>query len=338
MLSGSYWNHARLIELQIYNTVLDESVFYSTSIHDSSISHAELKDALWIQNAGEFLQTNCKITSTNRPIVGMAWDFLQRGTFSPYIDEALRDNGAIVLKIEMQPKTVDVLKLSEEMTRSLNTRIKSDSSTIAEKIFYETSKNPEVDRISVNARSLLDYCNALVLPGGEDIESELYTRGAEPAKQRDYRRSVTEISLLAHAHKQKIPVMGICRGSQMINVYFGGTLRQLPKDEKSWQDLTLSSSSKKGEIQQWIGGTTLSASSLEHPGPDQIGDSLEIIMEREGIPKLLMTHDSQFIGVQFHPEAYLIKDLIGGPPEAIHNKGIYQLFFSKILQHQMQNV
>jgi hypothetical protein len=46
-----------------------------------------------------------------------------------------------------------------------------------------------------------------------------------------------------------------------------------------------------------------------------------------------MSYDSQFIGIQFHPEAYLVAHLLDGPPEAIHNKSIYKFFFSKILQY-----
>ena len=77
---------------------------------------------------------------------------------------------------------------------------------------------------------------------------------------------------------------------------------------------------------------------MHHQASDKIGNNLEIIMKREDIPKLLISHDGQFIAVQFHPEIYILKNFIDASPEAIHNKGIYQLFFSKILQHQMQNV
>ncbi|HSX26277.1 MAG TPA: gamma-glutamyl-gamma-aminobutyrate hydrolase family protein [Chlamydiales bacterium] len=302
------------------------------------MSYADLQDVFWIQNAGEFLKTNCTILSTNRPVVGMAWDFLQRGTFSPLIDDALRDNGAIVLKIEMQSKSIDVPKLSEEVARCLSNHSESNLPIIAKKLFCETLQNPEVDKIEENAASLLDYCSALVLPGGKDIEPEFYTNGQAATAQWDYRRSIAELAFLTYAHKRKMPIMGICRGSQMINVYFGGTLRQLPKPEMEWQYLSLSNSSKKEELQQWIGGTNIWALSMHHQACDKIGNNLEIIIEHEGIPKLLMSHDNQFIGVQFHPETYIVEDFIKERPEAIHNKGIYRLFFSKILQHHMLGV
>jgi len=332
MLSGSYWSNVQLSQLYIHNSVLNESVFYSTSIHKSSMSCNDLKDVFWIQNAGEFLQTKCTIISTNRPVVGMVWDCLQRGTFSPYIDDALRDNGAIVLKIEMQSRSIDVSKLTKEVMQSLNDHSNPDASTISGKLFCDISQKPEIGKIEVNATSLFEYCDAVVLPGGNDIEPEFYTDRRATTIQRDYRRSIVEFALLAHAHKRKLPIMGICRGLQIINVYFRGTLRQLPAIQMGWQHLSLSDSPKKAEIQQWISGTDLWAYSAHGQAADKIGINLEILMEHEGIPKILMSHDGQFIGIQFHPEAYLVKDFINGPPEAIHNKGIYQLFFSKILQ------
>ena len=302
------------------------------------MSHVELGDVLLICNSGEFLQTNCKLNSTNRPIVGLAWDFLQRGHFSPYIDEALRDNGTLVLKIEMQLRDVDVDCLKDEVIDSLKVRTGFNPANIAEKLFFEISRKAQIAKIVEKATLLLDYCDALVVPGGDDIESELYVDCSGSFKQRDYRRSIMEISLLMHAHKQKMPVMGICRGCQMINIYFGGTLKELAVMEKGWQYLTLSRSSKKEEIQKLIGGDILPALSMHHQASNKIGESLEIVFEREGIPKLLISHDGLFIGVQFHPEAYLVNELLNGPVEAVYNKCIYQLFISKILQYQIKGV
>ena len=187
---------------------------------------------------------------------------------------------------------------------------------------------------------MLKCCDSLVLPGGSNIEPELYIDGVAISEERDYRRSITELALLLHADKSKMPVLGICRGSQMVNVYFGGTLRQLPKTDVQWgwERLELLNSSMKEEISRWIGGSSLWVFSAHEQALDRIGGSLQLLMEHQGMPKLLISSNGQFIAVQFHPEAYLLKDSIGGPPEAIVNKGIYQFFFSKMLQYRAAKV
>ena len=334
-LLSSHWSNTELFQINFKNSTLNESVFNSTFIQESSISDSFLNDVFLLRTKGEFLQENCTSCSTARPVIGISWDFLQRGTFSPYIDKALRDNSAIVLKIEMEPRSIDINKLNKEVTECIKSQSETYSSIIARKLFSKLLPESEIDKIKTSARSLLDYCDALVLPGGKDIEAEFYIDGNIASPQCDYRRSVVEFALLEHAHKMKIPVMGTCRGSQMINVYFGGSLRQhVDGQENAWQWLSFANSSKKEELQRWIGQDTLFALSMHHQACDRMGADLEIVIEFEGIPKLFISHDSQFIGVQFHPEVYIIIDRFGEDrQEAGKGKGIYQLFFSNILEN-----
>ena len=71
-----------------------------------------------------------------------------------------------------------------------------------------------------------DSCGALLLPGGGDLEpwrygqSKIASRGLEPE------RDLAELTLLDMACRRGWPVLGICRGLQTINVFFGGTLHQ----------------------------------------------------------------------------------------------------------------
>jgi putative glutamine amidotransferase len=77
------------------------------------------------------------------------------------------------------------------------------------------------------ASTLLDRLDALVVCGGTDIEPTRY--GQEPGdkmEETDALRDATEDTLLAAALERDIPVLGICRGAQMLNVHLGGTLHQ----------------------------------------------------------------------------------------------------------------
>lgn len=84
--------------------------------------------------------------------------------------------------------------------------------------------------------SLLDTCSGLVLTGGEDIEPKRY--GEEPIAELggvNAARDAMEWDALEAALDRELPVFGICRGMQVLNVYFGGTLYQdLPSQ---WPDV-----------------------------------------------------------------------------------------------------
>lgn len=82
------------------------------------------------------------------------------------------------------------------------------------------------------AASALDGCDGLLLTGGEDIEPSWY--GAEPSpflSPPSQDRDLFELALFAVARQRDLPILGICRGIQLINVALGGTLYQdLPSD------------------------------------------------------------------------------------------------------------
>jgi putative glutamine amidotransferase len=82
------------------------------------------------------------------------------------------------------------------------------------------------------AAAALDGCDGLILTGGEDIQPSWY--GADPSPlldQPSQERDLFELALFAVARQRAIPILGICRGIQLINVALGGTLFQdLPSE------------------------------------------------------------------------------------------------------------
>src|SRR3546814_434173 len=106
-------------------------------------------------------------------------------------------------------------------------RISDWSQTCALPICAAAVLLPPQPRPDAAAGAVLDGLDGLILTGGLDVQPELY--GAERHPLTDPARpdrDAWELSLLRGARERGIPVFGICRGLQLINVAFGGTLHQ----------------------------------------------------------------------------------------------------------------
>ena len=88
----------------------------------------------------------------------------------------------------------------------------------------------ELVRLGHNFNNLEDIkrCQGLFMTGGEDVHPRLYNNPAyvEQFKLSDFdeRRDEFEMQLLAHWQTSKMPLLGVCRGLQLVNVFLGGTL------------------------------------------------------------------------------------------------------------------
>ena len=84
----------------------------------------------------------------------------------------------------------------------------------------------EVVYLSPGTRSVAEL-DGLLLPGGWDVDPALYGEKPDPKLGHiDPELDATEIRLFKQAREEQIPVLGICRGQQVINVAMGGTLLQ----------------------------------------------------------------------------------------------------------------
>jgi putative glutamine amidotransferase len=177
----------------------------------------------------------------------------------------------------------------------------------------------------------LDLLDGLVLAGGADIDPATY--GAEPhAETHDTvpERDAFEIALVRRAIERDLPVLGICRGMQLLNVALGGTLRQhLPEElahhehrrsvgsfEDADHDVRLTS----GSLAARAAGEQLHATlSHHHQGVDRIGEGLTVTgwATLDELPEAIELPDRAFVlGVQWHPEADEKSRLVGALVDA----------------------
>ena len=166
------------------------------------------------------------------------------------------------------------------------------------------------------AGAALDGCDGLLLTGGEDIDSSLYGSDPSPrANPPSQERDLFELALFAVARQRGLPILGICRGIQLINVALGGTLFQdLPSERPGGIDHSPAGSrtarSHSVCIQPGsrtaaaLAATSLVANSLHHQAIKDLGRGLvATAWAEDGLIEAVETGDASWIlAVQWHPE------------------------------------
>lgn len=153
--------------------------------------------------------------------------------------------------------------------------------------------------------------DGFVIGGGDDIGPALYGGEAMLDARLDPNRDRMEQEILAFALPRDLPVLGICRGAQMLNVVRGGSLHQniftafagvpamrTPLPRKT---VSFTPGSRLGQIHRQ---ERLRVNSLHHQAIDRLGKGLEIVGTDEySVPQAWEDRKATFlIGVQWHPE------------------------------------
>jgi len=167
------------------------------------------------------------------------------------------------------------------------------------------------------AAAALEACDALVLTGGEDVDPGLYGEGPAPLLGTvDRERDLFEMALFAAAQQREIPLLGICRGIQLINVALGGTLWQdlpsqrqclvdheprVPRERRTHRvDLTPGS-----RVAQLLGAERLEVNSIHHQAIKDLAPALVASgWAEDGLVESVESGAgrSWLVAVQWHPE------------------------------------
>jgi putative glutamine amidotransferase len=185
---------------------------------------------------------------------------------------------------------------------------------------------PPDELLLTNPGEALDLLDGLVMAGGADIDPASY--GAKPHPETldtVPERDRFEIALVRAAIERELPVLGICRGMQLINVAYGGTLLQhLPERFGHHEHLRVPGTFDgadhdvklvEGSLAAQAAGEIHHATkSHHHQGVDRLGEGLQIsgCSAMDGLVEAIEMPGRRFVlGVQWHPEADETSHVVG---------------------------
>ena len=165
---------------------------------------------------------------------------------------------------------------------------------------------------------VLETLDGLVLAGGVDMDPSTYGAERHPSVTRTVpERDAFEIALARRALERDLPLLGICRGMQVLNVACGGTLIQHLPDDVGHEDHRRSPGSfddadhdvrleQDSVVARAAGETLHGTKSHHHQGVDRVGAGLRVTgwATLDELPEAIESPEHAFaLGVQWHPEA-----------------------------------
>ena len=157
----------------------------------------------------------------------------------------------------------------------------------------------------------LEEVDGLIIGGGDDISPDLYDGQIVTSARLDPARDALERALVEAAIARGIPVLGICRGAQMINVALGGNLHQdaygtYTASDRCWtilpkKRIAVEPGTRLAEI---AGTAPMKVNALHSQAVDRLGADLVVAARDRGgmIQAVERTRDPFALGVQWHPE------------------------------------
>ena len=173
-----------------------------------------------------------------------------------------------------------------------------------------------------NAEEYIERIDGLLLAGGQDVFPLLY--GEEPHPKLEVtnpERDYFELALIKEASKQEKPILAVCRGMQLLNVAFGGTLYQDLSQNPSFtiqhvqptfieaasHTVSIDPESRLGAIH----GKTMIVNSFHHQGINSLADCFKAVAwSKDGLIEAFESMDKEknIIAIQWHPEVLVEKE------------------------------
>lgn len=176
---------------------------------------------------------------------------------------------------------------------------------------YETAlKRLHVPHFTTTDPETADRASHLLLPGGGDITPAFFGQTDHGSLHIDTVLDILQFKTLARFVERSKPVLGICKGLQVINVHFGGDLIQniVTADSHKWagsdqfHHVYHCSLGRRDFFYQLYGASTL-VNSAHHQAVDHLGNNLlPVCRAGDNVIEGIMHRALPILGVQWHPE------------------------------------
>lgn len=318
---SSSFEDASLNQCVFKRSSLPATHFFEASVKDSKIIKSNLLDTVFFETAAQFKMDDLsnETAKVTRPTTAILINPEERGNGVPKAYTKLdQSSNTIPLRITMQAQKVTKKGVNEEVELALADigPYDRDKLPIPQRLIKKLAKDPDSEsaKILKKAEKLASQVDSLLLPGGEDVPPGLYgqEKGENTNWKDDYRRSILELGLIHQSFTKGIPLMAICRGFQITQVYFGAELVQHVDSHNGLQKFKLSIANKRGLYGEAIKNNIISLS-WHHQGVLEaapVTEHLETAVCYNGLVKAAEMNKSgatPMVLLQFHPEFYKAK-------------------------------
>ena len=177
--------------------------------------------------------------------------------------------------------------------------------------------------------SLADSCDALLIPGGADADPALYGQANTASVGIDHHRDRDELFLIRRFLDMGKPILGICRGHQMLNIALGGTLIQHIPDHTQIDGVDrVHAVTATHPFLQNLYGSRFVSNSSHHQAVDRLGEGLTVTCRSDdGTVEGIIHENGRVMGVQYHPERIAFANR---RPDADDGEPLFRAFLSLV--------
>lgn len=342
---------------QFNNTAFRDVLFYRVRVIEGNFLHATVErvtayfcnitDTVFGKAKKGIEFVNCQIKRI-KPIIAYPTSTYSMAEWGSEPKECIRDCGGAAMPFEYLPYNIFGKEgYSSEVEEKLLLEVKKilqehqdeirGSSAMAV-VFDHAKEGSQIAKVRDWVLEAMQEADGVALHGGDDVGEIFYSSSGD--NNGDMLQDLVDGFSVVAAHRKNKAIMGICRGLQMVNVALGGTLRDVDKSTQGdqWIDMYLKIPEEvKERLPHLKNLSHLYAQSMHSQQCDQPAPGLEVLVERNGVPKIMM--GKRTLLHQHHPEWYSETDeekSVAVKKQVAANRGFYQRFVNMAKQSRQE--